>query len=105
MRSRDGIIAALTVATAAFGLGVYTSAHGGDTSRIHGCVDNRTGALRIVGATQNCTASKETALDWNIAGPRGLKASRVLKVRKGQPASLVSAVQESSTAPDRTSAH
>jgi hypothetical protein len=71
MRSRDGIIAALTVATAAFGLGVYTSAHGGDTSRVHGCVDNRTGALRIVGATQNCTASKETALDWSITGPTG----------------------------------
>jgi hypothetical protein len=71
MRSRDRIIAALTVAGAAFGLGVYTSAHGGDTSRIHGCVDNRTGALRIIGATQNCTASKEAALDWSIAGPAG----------------------------------
>jgi hypothetical protein len=76
MRSRDGIIAALTVATAAFGLGVYTSAHGGDTSRIHGCVDNRTGAIRIVGATQNCTPSKETALDWNIAGPTGPQGIR-----------------------------
>jgi hypothetical protein len=76
MRSRDGIIVALTVATAAFGLGVYTSAHGGDTSRIHGCVDNRTGALRIVGATQNCTAGKETALDWNIAGPTGPQGIR-----------------------------
>jgi len=71
MRNRDGIIVALTVATAALGLGVYTSAHGGDASRIHGCVDNRTGALRIVSAAQNCTAGKETALDWNIAGPTG----------------------------------
>jgi hypothetical protein len=71
MRSRDRIITALTVAGAAFGLGVYASAHGGDTSRIHGCVDNRTGTLRIIDATQNCTASKETALDWNIAGPTG----------------------------------
>jgi hypothetical protein len=70
MRNRDGIIAALTVATAAFGLGVYTSAHGGDTSRIHGCVDNRTGTLRIVGATQNCTASKETGADIGaLMGP------------------------------------
>jgi hypothetical protein len=71
MRNRYGIIAAFTAAGAAFGLGAYISAHGGDTSRIHGCVDNRTGALRIVGATQNCTASKEATLDWNIAGPAG----------------------------------
>ena len=70
MPNRYGMIA-LTIAGTAFGLGVYMNAHGGDTSRIHGCVDNRTGALRIVGATQNCTASKETALDWNIAGPAG----------------------------------
>lgn len=70
MPNRYGMIA-LTIAGAVFGLGVYITAHGGDTSHIHGCVDNRTGALRIVGATQNCTASKETALDWNIAGPAG----------------------------------
>jgi hypothetical protein len=70
MRGRYGMIA-VTVAGAAFGLGAYISAHGGDTSRIHGCVDSRTGALRVVGATQNCTASKETTLDWNIEGPAG----------------------------------
>ena len=70
MRSRYGTVALLTAATAAFGLGIYVTAHGGDTSRIHGCVDNRTGAIRIIGATQNC-ASKEIALDWNIAGPAG----------------------------------
>jgi hypothetical protein len=68
MFSRYGMIA-LTIAGAAFGLGVYMNAHGGDTSRIHGCVDNRTGTLRIVGANQNCNAGKEAALDWNIAGP------------------------------------
>ena len=105
MRSRDRIIAALTVAGAAFGLGVYTSAHGGDTSRIHGCVDNRTGALRVVGATQNCTASRETALDWSIAGPPGLKASKALRVPLGRQASLVSAAQESSMASVWISAH
>jgi hypothetical protein len=70
MSNRYGMIA-LGIAGAAFGFGVYIHAHGGDTSRIHGCVDNRTGALRIVGATQNCTSSKETALDWNITGPTG----------------------------------
>jgi hypothetical protein len=73
MRSHYGMIAGFAMAGAAFGLGVYVNAHGGDASRIHGCVDNRTGAIRIVGASQNCTANKETALDWNIAGPAGLQ--------------------------------
>ena len=71
MSRRYMAMAALTTAAAAFGFGVYISAHGGDASRIHGCVDNRSGALRIIGATQNCTANRETALDWNIAGPQG----------------------------------
>ena len=71
MRVRGRMIVPFTVAGAALGLGIYVSAHGGDTSRIHGCVDNRTGTLRIIGATQTCVASKETALDWNIAGPTG----------------------------------
>ena len=71
MRRRYRFATALSIAAGiAFGLGVFISAHGGDTSRVHGCVDSRTGALRIVGATQNCT-TKETALDWNIAGPSG----------------------------------
>ena len=71
MRVRDGVIGAFVVAGAALGFGIYVSAHGGDTSRIHGCVDNRTGTIRIVGATQTCAASKETPLDWNIVGPSG----------------------------------
>src|SRR5687768_10495639 len=50
---------------------VGLKAHGGDTTQIHGCVDIRSGALRIVGATQSCDARKEVALDWNIAGPVG----------------------------------
>jgi uncharacterized protein YjbI with pentapeptide repeats len=38
-------------------------AHGGDLSLIHACVRNNTGAIRIVGATQNCNGN-ETPLDW-----------------------------------------
>jgi hypothetical protein len=87
MRSRSGMIAGFTMAGAAFGLGVYVNAHGGDASRIHGCVDNRTGAIRIVGPLQNCTASKETALDWNIAGPAGPQGAQGLQGVAG-PAGL-----------------
>src|SRR5436190_15149183 len=37
---------------------------------IHACVDQRSGALRIVAAGDSC-GKHETALDWNIQGPPG----------------------------------
>ena len=52
---------------------MYVSAHGGDVTLIHACVNNRNGAVRIVGASATCDASKETALDWGIQGPKGDK--------------------------------
>jgi hypothetical protein len=55
---------------------MYVSAHGGDITLIHACVTNRTGAVRIVSPTATCDASKETALDWNIQGPKGDKGNK-----------------------------
>jgi hypothetical protein len=49
----------------------YVSAHGGDVTLIHACVNNRTGAVRIVNAATTCDANKETALDWGLQGPKG----------------------------------
>ena len=58
------------------------AAHGGDTTKIHGCITNfgapvsGAGAIRIVRADQTC-GPNETALDWNqqgvagVAGPQG----------------------------------
>jgi hypothetical protein len=51
----------------------YVSAHGGDVTLIHACVTSRSGAVRIVSPTTTCDASKETALDWGIQGPKGDK--------------------------------
>src|SRR5215208_6146056 len=48
---------------------MYVSAHGGDITLIHACVNNRTGMPRIVSATATCDATKEVALDWGIQGP------------------------------------
>jgi hypothetical protein len=45
-------------------------AHGGDTSRIHACVNKSSGRVRIVGAEETCRPS-ERPLDWNIVGPQG----------------------------------
>jgi len=50
---------------------VYVSAHGGDVTLIHACVNNRNGAVRIISASGSCDATRETALDWNIQGPKG----------------------------------
>jgi Collagen triple helix repeat (20 copies) len=45
------------------------SAHGGDTTLIHSCV-NQNGGINIVGANQTC-GQNQTALDWNIQGVAG----------------------------------
>ncbi len=54
---------------------IYVSAHGGDVTLIHACVNNRNGAVRIIGASAICDASRETALDWGIQGPKGDKGN------------------------------
>ena len=40
------------------------SAHGGDTNKIHSCVNNNSGTIKIVSPTASCN-NGETALDWN----------------------------------------
>jgi hypothetical protein len=52
---------------------VYPSqvaAHGGDPTRIHACVNERTRAVRIVRPNDGC-ARTERAVDWSILGPPG----------------------------------
>ena len=43
------------------------AAHGGDASKIHGCVGPVLGNLRVVGANESCRPN-ETALDWSAGG-------------------------------------
>ena len=51
------------------------AAHGGDATKIHGCVILSTLLLRIVGPNQNCLPVLEAPLDWNIKGPTGAKGA------------------------------
>jgi hypothetical protein len=44
--------------------------HGGDTALVHGCVDSKSGTLRVIAASGVCK-NNETPLDWNITGPVG----------------------------------
>lgn len=63
----------LTVAAAMVATGVVVAgAHDGRPTKkvIHACVDDRTGAIEIVGANDHCGAG-ESPLDWNGKGPRG----------------------------------
>jgi uncharacterized protein YjbI with pentapeptide repeats len=50
--------------------GSVVSAHGGDASRIHACLNPGNGTIYVVEAGQAC-GSNQTALDWNIQGPQG----------------------------------
>lgn len=42
----------------------YVFAHGGDTGKVHVCVDDTTGAMRMVGENDNCPGG-ETNVDWD----------------------------------------
>src|SRR5918999_6477606 len=54
------------------GLGISDAlvAHRGDRTRVHACVNQSNGTIRIVAANGSCRAH-ENALDWNITGPQG----------------------------------
>lgn len=62
-------IATGTLVGASLATIVGVAAHGGDTTRIHACVD-QAGNIKIVDAGAACKRN-ETALDWNIQGPQG----------------------------------
>ena len=68
MRRLFTVLLASAALAAAAAIGAL--AHGGDTTKIHGCVTKETKFLRIVGANDAGKAG-ETALDWGIAGPQG----------------------------------
>jgi hypothetical protein len=62
------------VALMSCALAPAVSAHGGDTSLIHSCVNNNSGVVRVVGAGVTCKAG-ETPLDWaqqGVPGPQGI---------------------------------
>jgi hypothetical protein len=63
-------IAAVLVAIV--GAGIAVAAIPDANGVIHGCRDNKTGALRVIDseAGQEC-GSRETALNWNQTGPQG----------------------------------
>jgi hypothetical protein len=52
------------------------------TTSIYACEAKSTGAIRIVSATAKCSA-RETALEWNVAGPAGPQGDTGAQGSKG----------------------
>lgn len=70
------LFAVMIAGTFALAAVAGVTAHGGDPSKIHACVNNQNQRVRIVQPNQNCVSGGEasaieTAVDWNIAGPAG----------------------------------
>src|SRR4051812_8907385 len=70
------VVAAMTAATVAYAVGAST-----DSGALHGCVNRRSGALRVVGANAKCRPVRrrhgkvvfagERSVAWNRQGPVG----------------------------------
>lgn len=71
MRRHIGILMFFTISLS-FPLMAY--GHGGDTTKIHTCVNKSSGEIKVVGASESC-GNNEDALDWAItpvqAAPEG----------------------------------
>ena len=76
------LMLAVVVLAASLGVGAVATAHGGDTTLIHACVNKNSGGLRLVGENEECKPA-ESALDWNIQGPVGPVGPQGLQGPKG----------------------
>lgn len=65
----------LTAFSLSLGLVSGASAHGGDATKIHACVNNASGEVKIVGPSSTCHHNS-TAVDWNVTGPQGPAGSQ-----------------------------
>ena len=68
--SRTALALGAMLLAALVGGGTWALAHGGDPDQVHACVNDESGAVRVVDTKDQCTR-KETALDWSIQGPVG----------------------------------
>jgi hypothetical protein len=79
----------------ALGGGAYAVGVGSDPDRVfHGCVNNRTGVLRVVNRANSCVKAHgqgqhgnpgETAIKWSQQGPKGVPGARGPEGIQGTP--------------------
>lgn len=68
--SRGLVVWAALVLALVLGVAAASAVFAQDEQTINGCVNKKTGALKVLKAGSACT-SKETAISWNQAGPKG----------------------------------
>jgi hypothetical protein len=82
--SKRARLAAATVLVLALGIGGAAYATIPSNNVIDACYGRNTGALRVIdGTTSNC-AKSETALAWNVQGPKGDKGDTGLQGPEGE---------------------
>jgi hypothetical protein len=69
--SRPGaLLIGVVLGMAMLGGFAIARAHGGDGTKVHACVSNASGIVRVVSSEETCRGT-EYALDWNIHGESG----------------------------------
>ncbi len=63
---------ALSIALAGTGLAVVRTGNAESAGVFHACVNNRTGAVRLITHAGRCHRATERAIAWSKAGPRGV---------------------------------
>jgi len=63
------VFVAVAVLAGAFAIGTAVATN--DANTIHGCVNTRSGLVRVVSDSGDCKTNKERVLDWGIQGPPG----------------------------------
>jgi hypothetical protein len=76
------LVALAVVVGGVMALAPAALAHGGDVNKIHSCVNNSSGTIKIVSPSTTC-ANNEVPLDWNAEGPAGAQGPQGEKGDKG----------------------
>ena len=82
LRKHPGVVLAIVIALLA--LVFVATARAGSSDTVNACVNNASGELRIVGATDTCKAN-ETLVTWNQQGPTGPQGPQGATGAQGEP--------------------
>lgn len=101
-RPSPALVVAVIALVVALGSGAYAAVSGIPDAQgvFHGCVNSRTGILRVVKSAQSCTHRRvvrhggtrmvipgELAISWNQQGPHGQQGTQGIQGIQGSPGS------------------
>lgn len=89
-RHRRGAVALIIVAVIGTGAGIALASIPDASGVIHGCRDNRSGAISVIdSATKSCPKGT-SAINWNQTGPQGLAGATGAPGPQGPPGTVAS---------------